>query len=93
MAAVKETGKWKYIDKTGKVVFEASDADYAYNFSDGMARFQKGLRLGYFDKTGKVVVQAIYDYAFDFFEFRFRRTGSHSNWPDCIAPFWREKNP
>lgn len=65
MAVVKIEGKWKYIDKTGKVLIE-SNADYTYNFNDGAARFQKGLKFGYIDKTGKEILPATFEAAYDF---------------------------
>jgi len=65
LAAVKKSGKWGYIDKTGReaIPFIYDDADDANSFSEGLAAVKKGGKRGYIDKTGKVAIPLIYDFA------------------------------
>ena len=39
--ATRSGGKWGFIDVTGKIAVDP-DFDYAFSFSDGMARVRKG---------------------------------------------------
>jgi len=47
-------GKWGYIDKSGDYVINPQ-FDYAWDFSEGLARVRIGDRRGYIDKTGMFV--------------------------------------
>ena len=51
--------KTGYIDKTGKIVFDASQYYNTFPFSDGLALVNKSPkgRYGYIDKTGKMVIR------------------------------------
>lgn len=49
------TGKYGYIDKTGKMVI-APQFDWALEFSEGLAKIVIANRDGYIDKTGKIVI-------------------------------------
>jgi hypothetical protein len=49
------TGKWGYIDKTGKVVIEPQ-FNYASSFSEGLANITIEGKDAFIDKTGKIVI-------------------------------------
>jgi hypothetical protein len=63
MLAVKQTGKWGYIDDRGNKVI-AAKYDSCDNFKNGYARFRIGSKWGLVDKTGKEVVEAKYENIF-----------------------------
>jgi WG containing repeat len=63
MLAVKEKGKWGYIDDRGNTVIPAK-YDSCDNFKNGYARFRMGSKWGLADKTGKEVVEAKYEQVF-----------------------------
>lgn len=65
-AVVPENGKIKYIDKKGNVKFELSNAEYAGDFHNGLARVLMNDKWGFVDQTGKVIINAIYDRVDDF---------------------------
>lgn len=67
LAAVKQNGKWGYVDKTGKEVI-AYKYDNARSFSEGLAAVYLDEKWGYIDKTGKEVVAYKYDNAQSFSE-------------------------
>jgi hypothetical protein len=52
-------GRWGYINKSGKIAIRPQ-FDYAFPFSDGMARVRKGPwhtgKYGFVDKKGKLVI-------------------------------------
>jgi len=59
---VKESGAPEAIDTEGKPLFKVLDADYVFNFSEGMARFsnqdKEGKKIyGYLNKEGKKIIQ------------------------------------
>jgi hypothetical protein len=56
-----ETGKYGFIDKTGKVVVPA-EYEAAWDFSEGLAAVAKDGKLGFIDKTGSVVIPLQYNY-------------------------------
>lgn len=64
-------GKFGYIDKKGKLVIKPQ-FDWAYAFSDGMARVRMGPakegKFGFIDKTGTLVIQPKFINAQDFSE-------------------------
>ena len=62
-----ETGKYGYIDKTGKEIIPCI-YDFADGFSEGLSRVKTGNKWGYIDETGKEAVPLIYDSADDFSE-------------------------
>jgi hypothetical protein len=63
MLAVKQKGKWGYIDDRGNMVitpkYDSSDV-----FKNGYARFKMGTKWGLVDKTGKEIVEAKYENVF-----------------------------
>jgi hypothetical protein len=63
------TGKYGYIDETGKMVINPV-FNYAVDFSEGLAfiRDEATSRYGYIDKTGKVVVNPHSGFGYDFSE-------------------------
>ena len=65
LARVKKSGKYGYIDKSGREVVSPI-YDKAGNFSEGLARIEKSGKWGFIDKTNREVIPLIYDYA-DFF--------------------------
>lgn len=54
-AVMDSTGKWGYVDKTGKMVI-ACQYDWAGDFSGEIAPVEKDLLVGFVDKTGKLVI-------------------------------------
>ena len=61
-----QTGKWSYIDKTGKTVLPLK-YDAANAFKDGIALVCIQGKYGFINKTGKLVIPAEYDYAYEFY--------------------------
>ena len=60
--------KTGYIDKQGNIVFDVSDYQDTYPFSDGMAavaKFHRG-KYGFIDKTGKLVIKPKYRFVSNF---------------------------
>ena len=73
LAVVKKTDDtYAYIDKTGKIVIDASKYRYVDSFSEGMARVWKvegnTRRCGFIDKTGKEVIPCQYDWVGHFID-------------------------
>ena len=73
LAVVKKTDDtYAYIDKTGKIVIDASKYRYVDSFSEGMARVWKvegnTRRYGFIDKTGKEVIPCQYDWVGHFID-------------------------
>lgn len=56
LAAVKVSGKWGYIDKTGSFVINAQFDGTTPFFDDGYALVEVGESYGIIDKTGNYVV-------------------------------------
>lgn len=56
------TGKYGYIDTTGKVVIDFK-FQYANNFENGQAKFELNNLWGAIDKTGKIIEPATHKYA------------------------------
>lgn len=65
LAAVKQGGRWGYIDAAGK---EAAAARYqsAGSFSEGLAAVRSGGKYGYIDAAGKEVAAPAYDHGMDY---------------------------
>lgn len=53
---IHKTGKWCYIDNTGKVVIEPR-FERAFEFAEGLALVEQGDTWGYIDVTGKVAFE------------------------------------
>ena len=70
-AVMFDTGKWGYIDKTGKIVIQPQFS-YVEAFSDGLAAVKihdnDDEKWGYIDKTGKIVIQPQFSQAGTFSE-------------------------
>ena len=68
----KKDDTYAYIDKTGKIVIDASKYRYVDFFSEGMARVWKvegnTRRCGFIDKTGKEVIPCQYDWVGHFID-------------------------
>ncbi len=67
MAAVKQDGKWGFIDDEGNVVVEPK-YDAANSFSEGLAAVQSNGKWGYIDKTGTLVIPFTLDSTYAFSE-------------------------
>ena len=67
LAAVRNGGKYGFIDKTGRLVISYM-YDGAYSFHEGLAAVKKGGKWGYVDKTGRLVISYMYDEAYSFHE-------------------------
>ena len=55
LAAVRQNGKWGYVDKTGRQVIQAL-FDNASPFSEGLAPVRQNGQWGFIDRKGKYVV-------------------------------------
>lgn len=55
LAAIKQNGKWSFIDKNGQFVIPL-EYDAASHFFDGLASVGKSGRFGFIDPTGKVII-------------------------------------
>lgn len=60
LAAVRQNGKWGFIDKGGKIIVPA-DYDDVTPFGEGLAGIKQGNKWGVIDATGKVVIALRYD--------------------------------
>ncbi|MBI3859848.1 MAG: WG repeat-containing protein [Thaumarchaeota archaeon] len=72
VSPVSQSGKFGYIDKTGKIVIDLQ-FDYALDFSEGLAGFTvfkkwSPNKWGYIDKTGHVVIKPQFNQASSFSE-------------------------
>ncbi len=65
MARVKLTGKWGYIDRTGRIVINPQFEE-AGDFSEGLARVKAGGKWGYVDRTGRFLINPQFEEAGDF---------------------------
>ena len=63
-----EEGKSSFIDRTGEFVKALQFIKQRTVFSEGLARINKGDKIGFVDKTGKFVIEARFDEAEDFKE-------------------------
>jgi hypothetical protein len=59
LRATLQSGKWGYIDRTGKFVI-AAKFDEAWGFSEGVAAVRQGESWGFVDHTGAMVIPAKY---------------------------------
>ncbi len=67
VAVVIDAEGWAYIDDAGKVLVRPFVFDNGPDpFSEGLARFVAGGKIGFFDHAGKVVIPARYDFAMPF---------------------------
>ena len=66
-AAVKQNGKWGFIDKNGELIV-AHIFDEAAGFKEGVARVKNDEGWGYIDDKGEVIVPCEYYGAMDFSE-------------------------
>ncbi len=56
------SGKWGYVDKTGKIIIEPKFDD-ADEFSEGLANVTIGKKYGYIDKSGKIVITPQFEFS------------------------------
>ncbi len=61
------TGKWGFIDKDEKVVFQ-QQFDEATPFGDGLAGVKVGDKWGFIDKTGKIIIEPQFEGVWRFHE-------------------------
>ena len=54
--------EWCYIDRTGEVIIEGDDYQWAYDFNEGYAGVAKDGKVGFLNKEGEMVVPLIYEY-------------------------------
>jgi hypothetical protein len=59
-AAVRQNGKWGFIDKAGKIIVPAIYDDVT-SFGEGLAGVKQGNKWGLIDATGKIFVAPRYD--------------------------------
>ena len=57
LAAVKQTEKWGFIDKSGKMVIAPQFGDYRFGFSQRLACVKQNGKCGLIDKNGASVVK------------------------------------
>lgn len=50
------SGKYGFIDKSGKEVVPFKYDDAGYNFEDGIIKVKLNAKYGFIDETGKVVI-------------------------------------
>jgi len=65
LARVKLSGKWGYIDRTGRIVINPQFEE-AGDFSEGLARVKTGGKWGYIDRTGRFLINPQFEEAGDF---------------------------
>lgn len=65
--AIRQKGKWGYIEGTGKVGIEPR-FDEALGFSQGLAAVKTGKKWGYLGESGQLVIDAQFDSALPFSE-------------------------
>lgn len=62
LLAVKERGKWGFVDLNNVVVIEPQWDDVG-GFADGIAEYQSGEKYGYLREDGTKLTECIYDFA------------------------------
>ena len=65
LARVKLSGKWGYIDRSGRIVINPQFEE-AGDFSEGLARVKMGGKWGYIDRTGRFLINPQFEEAGDF---------------------------
>jgi hypothetical protein len=69
IASVLDESGWAYIDKEGKIIMRPFIIDNGPDYwSDGVARFIEGGKIGFMDEKGIKVVKATLDFALPFSE-------------------------
>lgn len=74
LALVKDKNSYRYIDKTGKVIIDASKYTFCRNFSEGLAAValegegQAAEKYGYIDKKGNMKIKPEFTKAYAFSE-------------------------
>jgi len=64
LAAVADENGWQLIDASGKVVLRPFVVDNGPDpFSEGLARFVGGDKIGFYDEHGQIAIPARFDYA------------------------------
>jgi len=61
ITSIKHNGKWGYVDRNGRLLFDPPEFDTQYYFSDGYAAVQKNKKWGIINEQGKFTVQPVYD--------------------------------
>ncbi|MDR2064635.1 MAG: WG repeat-containing protein [Prevotellaceae bacterium] len=65
-AAIRQNGKWGFIDKTGAIVIQP-EFEGVKNFSDGMAAVKQKGKWGYINNSGEIAIEPKY---YDVYNFR-----------------------
>jgi len=65
LARVKLSGKWGYIDRSGRIVINPQFEE-AGDFAEGLARVKTGGKWGYIDRTGRFLINPQFEEAGDF---------------------------
>lgn len=63
---VKINEQWKFIDKSGNLLFERLIIEKAEDFSNGYARVQRNNKWGFINTKGEIVIEPIFENAWDF---------------------------
>ncbi len=67
IAAVRDDQGWAYIDAAGETLVRVFEFDNGPDyFSEGMARYVDGDKMGYVDRKAQVVIEAQFDFATPF---------------------------
>ena len=61
MTAVEYKGKWGYVDRNGRLLFDPPEFDNQSEFIEGYAVVQKNKKWGIINEQGEFTVQPIYD--------------------------------
>lgn len=67
LARVKLSGKWAYIDRTGRIVINPQFEE-AGDFAEGLAPVKMGGKWGYVDRTGRIIINPQFEEAGTFAE-------------------------
>ncbi|MDR1110116.1 MAG: WG repeat-containing protein [Deltaproteobacteria bacterium] len=59
--SIKYNGKWGYVDRNGRLLFDPPEFDNQYAFTDGYAAVQKNKKWGIISEQGKFTVLPLYD--------------------------------
>lgn len=62
LARVKISGKWAYIDRTGRIVINPQFED-AGDFAEGLAPVKMGGKWGYIDRAGRIIINPQFEEA------------------------------
>ena len=61
ITSIEHNGKWGYVDRSGRLLFDPPEFDTQHHFRDGHAAVQKNQKWGIINEQGKFTVQPVYD--------------------------------